>query len=220
MSEGFHMRIPAGSHPVSRPMDDDVGVMEGVLSRLCTAFALLVIFATASCSAASSGSSITAQPSGSTSRIKEFGGLAMNECEVADNLTTLEAASAQAGYQLLAPHDVLADSSPGGSLTGIWQCGGREFEMHFTSGIVVLQEANSIGDPARAWQRLANQDSVDTLVGTVQGEPAALIDPAKSKGGALGSVTVVLGGTIMWVVGDGTLSISDLVRVADSLRPV
>jgi len=92
--------------------------------------------------------------------------------------------------------------------------------MHFTSGIVVLQEADSIGDPARAWQRLANQDSVDTSVGTVQGEPAALIDPAKSNGGALGSVTVVLGGTIVWVVGDGTLSISDLVRVADSLRPV
>ena len=76
MSEGFQMRIPAGSHPVSRPRDDDVGVMEGVLSRSCTAFALLLIFATASCSAASSGSSITAQPSRSTSRIEEFGGLA------------------------------------------------------------------------------------------------------------------------------------------------
>jgi len=179
-----------------------------------------VVFATASCSAASSGGSIAAQPSGPTSLVNEIGGLARDRCDLADNLTTLGAAPAQAGYQLLAPHDSLADSSSGGSFTGIWQCAGREFEMHFTSGIVVLQKADSIGDPARAWQRLANQDSVDTSVGTVQGEPAALIDPAKSNGGALGSVTVVLGGTIVWVVGDGTLSISDLVRVADSLRPV
>jgi hypothetical protein len=145
-------------------------------------------------------------------------GLAAPSCKVAKNETTIEAASASAGYQLLVPHDPLADAGSGGATIGIWSCGGGEFEMRFRSGITLLQEANSISDPAKAWEGLAKQDPVDTSVGTVQGQSAALIDPAKSAGGALGSVTVVLGGTIVWVVGDRLIPLSDLVRVADSLR--
>jgi hypothetical protein len=81
----------------------------------------------------------------------------------------------------------------------------------------VWEEANDIPDPAASWKALAEQD-LDTSVGTVQGQPAALIDPAKSPSGADGSVTVVLSGTWVVVEGNGQIAIEDLARVAESLR--
>ena len=140
-------------------------------------------------------------------------------CSVSGDRTSLDAAAAGTGYQLLAPHDPIADTASPDSLIGVWRCAGDGVEMAFASGITVVQEANTITDPATAWQRLAREDSADTSVGTVQGQPAALIDPAKSTGNALGSVTVVIDGTIVWVIGDGHIPISDLMRVAESLQP-
>ncbi len=189
--------------------------------RLAALFVIGII--AASCAQATDGSvgSYTeARPGADPASDPARMGIATRSCEVAENETTIEAASASAGYHLLAPHDALADAASAGSILGIWSCGGGEFEMRFKSGITLLQEANSISDPAKAWEGLAKQDPGDTSVGIVQGQPAALIDPATSTGGALGSVTVVIGRTIVWVEGDGQISISDLVRVADSLGMV
>jgi hypothetical protein len=140
-------------------------------------------------------------------------------CIASGDRTSLDTAAAGTGYQLLVPHDSMADAASSDSLIGVWRCPGDGVEMAFASGITLTQEANTFSDPGKAWQRLADEDSADTSVGTVQGQPAALIDPAKSIGGALGSVTVVIDGTIVWVVGTGHVAIADLVRVADSLQP-
>jgi hypothetical protein len=92
--------------------------------------------------------------------------------------------------------------------------------LHFSSGIVVLENINTIADPAAAWERLAEDDSYDTSVGNIGGVPAALIDPKKSYG-AKGSVTFVSSdGTWLVVLGDGKLSIEDLTRIATSMKAV
>ena len=126
------------------------------------------------------------------------------------------ATASKVGYTLFAPHDSLADPASPASLTGVRTCPGGEVEMKFSSGVTVIQEVNGISDPGKAWQRLASADPTSTSVGAVQGQPAALIQPGQ---GAMGSVTVVLDGTIVWVVGDGQISITDLQRVAQSLQP-
>ena len=92
--------------------------------------------------------------------------------------------------------------------------------MQFSSGINIYLDVNTISDPAAAWAALAAADSFDTSVGTVRGQPAALIDPAKdSTGFGNGSVTLVDGSTWIVVEGDGTIPISSLESVAESLTP-
>lgn len=115
----------------------------------------------------------------------------------------------------MVPHDSLASAS---NLTNVWRCPGEEVELDFSTGIKVLEDVNSISSPKAAWEALASQDPDYTSVGTVRGQPAALIDPARDPAGtALGSVTLVDGGVWMVVVGNGKLFLADLERVANSL---
>jgi hypothetical protein len=146
--------------------------------------------------------------------------LAVSSCEETGQPTTLAQAAGASPFTLLVPHDPLADAGSTASLVGLWQCSGSEIETRFSSGITVWEDTNDIPDPAASWKALADQDPVETSVGSVQGQPAALIDPAKSPGGANGSVTFVLSGTWVVVEGNGHISIADLIRVAESMRAV
>ncbi len=132
-----------------------------------------------------------------------------------DESTLAEAEAASLPYQIFVPQDALADTT---SMT-LWRCPGTGIEMRFTSGIKILLDQNGIKDPAAAWKTLAAHDAVDTSVDTVLGQPAAVIDPAKSPGGqALGSVTFVDNNTWIVVVGTGKIPVDSLLRVANSLR--
>ena len=131
--------------------------------------------------------------------------------------TTLDQAIARAPYTILVPQDSLADPS---NLSKVCMLGSAtEVELLFPSGIAILQQVNDIKDPASSWEALAAQDPQDTSVGSIGGIPAAVIDPAKSSGGALGSVSLVKDGTWIVVVGNGKISAADLERVAASLIP-
>lgn len=106
-------------------------------------------------------------------------------------------------------------------MTSVWRCAETQVTLHFSSGIVILEDTNTIGDPAAAWERLAKDDSYNTSVGSINGIPAALIDPQKSDQGALGSRTFVSpDGTWLVVLGNGTLSIEDVTGVATSMKSV
>jgi hypothetical protein len=123
---------------------------------------------------------------------------------------TIEQARANSPFDVLLPHVPLANAS---SVTHVWNCPADVTEQ-FASGISIEFEHNTIADPGAAWRGLAASDPVEASVGSVQGKPAALIKPSAT---AVGSVTVVLSDTILWVVGNGRASLDDLVDVADSL---
>lgn len=125
---------------------------------------------------------------------------------------TFAQAQSSAPFSVMLPHVPLADPS---SLTHVWNCSADVTEQ-FVSGITIEFETNTIADPAKAWRRLAASDSEEASVGTVQGQPAALIKPSA---GAVGSVTFVRRDTIIRVIGDGSASLQDLIDVADSLTP-
>jgi hypothetical protein len=126
---------------------------------------------------------------------------------------TIAQAAAAEPYRVLVPHDVLAELS---SMTHIWKCSATGIVEQFSSGINVIQAVNSIPNPAASWAALAAADPTSTSVGTVRGQPAALIDPGN---GANGSVTVVDAGVWMVVEGNGKIPITDLQRVTNSLQP-
>jgi hypothetical protein len=129
--------------------------------------------------------------------------------------TTLTQLEASAIFTVLVPHDPAADTS---TLAHTWQCPGTEVVLQFASGAKVYLNANGISDPAAAWDAMAKQSPNDTSVGTVLGQPAVFIEPAKSPGGrALGSVTFVDDGTWVVVEGNGKLSLDDLTRIAGSI---
>src|SRR6266566_3328978 len=109
-------------------------------------------------------------------------------------------------YDVLMPNDSLADEK---SLKASFQCSTTEIVLQFSSGVRVYEDVNTIKDPSAAWQGMASE-SADTSVGTVLGQPAALIDPFKG-GPANGSVTFVLNGTWIVVEGNGKASLDDLV---------
>jgi hypothetical protein len=128
---------------------------------------------------------------------------------------SLATASGTVPYKILVPQDAAASAA---SMTHLWKCQGTEVEMQFASGINILLDQNTIQDPAKAWSDMAAAQPTDTSVGTVRGQPAALIDPAADPtGGISGSVSVVDGN--MWIVveGNGRIPLATLERVANSL---
>jgi hypothetical protein len=130
---------------------------------------------------------------------------------------TISQAAATEPYRVLVPDDVLADVS---SMTHIWKCGGTGIVEQFSSGINISQAVNVISNPAASWAALAAADPTTTSVGTVRGQPAALIDPDKDPTHQSdGSVTVVDAGVYMLIVGNGKIPITDLERVTNSLQP-
>jgi hypothetical protein len=98
----------------------------------------------------------------------------------------------------------------------VHRCSATELILEFSAGVKIYQDVNDIKDPEAAWKGLAS-DSSDTSVGSILGQPAALIDPVKA--GANGSVTFVTNETWVVVEGNGKLALDDLERIASSLTP-
>ena len=138
-------------------------------------------------------------------------------CGAAAPEWTISKAAAAEPYQVLVPHDILADLS---SITHVWNCGGSYIVEQFSSGINVYLELNNGAASATAWAALAAADPTTTSVGTVRGQPAALIDPDKDPTHqSNGSVTLVDAGVWIVVEGNGKIPITDLERVTNSLQP-
>jgi hypothetical protein len=114
-------------------------------------------------------------------------------------------------FQVFVP----SDSSFAGTLKAVANCPGGELVLEFSSGIRIYENTNVIPNPAAAWEAMAADSPLDTSTGSIQGQPAALIEP--DKGGANGSITFVQGGTWIVVEGNGALSLDDLESVASSL---
>jgi hypothetical protein len=131
---------------------------------------------------------------------------------------TLSKAASEVDFSILVPaRDAVGDSD----MTGIWVCAGGVVQMRFTSGMQISEEPNTIRDPKAAWEGLAKQDPATTSVGTVRGQPASLVDPAKAEEGAVrGGVDVVDRGLHITVTGDGTIPLADMIAVTESLAPV
>jgi hypothetical protein len=127
---------------------------------------------------------------------------------------SLAEASQSAGFQVLVPSDALASPD---SLASTNECAGGSLVLSFKSGLSVIERANTFKDPSSTWEAMAKDSPGDTSVGTIQGQPAAFIDPAKF--GAKGSVSLVLEGTSVVVVGSGDQTLSQLTEVAQSLKP-
>jgi hypothetical protein len=137
-------------------------------------------------------------------------------CAGHGSLVTLDDAAKTEPYQVLVPNDPLAST---GSLLEIWKCTGNAVELRFKSGIHVLLDLNDIANPAAAWRAEAAQDEDLASVGIALNEPALLIDPARDpSGSATGSVTFVHGATWVVIEGNGSISLPNLVRVADSME--
>jgi hypothetical protein len=88
--------------------------------------------------------------------------------------------------------------------------------LAFKSGLSLVERANPFKDPNSTWEAMAKDSPNDTTVGTIQGQPAAFIDPAKFTG--KGSVSVVLDGTEVVVIGSGEQTLSEIAQVAESLE--
>jgi hypothetical protein len=121
-------------------------------------------------------------------------------------------------YPVLMPSSNAASSA---SVSEVWSCSNTGAAISFQSGITLETDVNTFKDPDASLRKFAASDSVETTIGTVQGQTAAIIDPAKDPAGhALGSVTLVERGTWICLVGNGTLSANSLVAIANSLSPV
>jgi hypothetical protein len=134
-------------------------------------------------------------------------------CGLTDGATvSLSAAAKASSYNVLVP----TDSADTGSLAAVHSCPGTELILEFSSGAKIYLNNNQIKDPSAAWQAMA-EGSVDTSVGVILGQPAALIDPAAAH--ANGSVTFVIDGTWVVVEGNGKLALADLEQIASSVKP-
>jgi hypothetical protein len=202
----FDRHRPAGS---SMPSDPAQGsTLRAIVSCSISVIVLVVLVSTRQGATPSmrpvAGSGLPA--SQSTLR-------ASGVCGASDGTpVSLGDASTASGFTLFA----VADPSDVGQLRKAVSCPGGEVVLEFSSGANIYENANKIADPGAAWQSLA-ADSSDTTVATIQGQPAALTDPAKSH--AFGSVSVVLDGTWIVVEGNGSMDMDALVRAASGLSP-
>jgi hypothetical protein len=126
-------------------------------------------------------------------------------------LTSLSAAGAALPFTLVLPSTELAN---GDNMNQVVLCSSDQVELDFGSGVIVTLGVNHLVDPPKEWATLA-EEYPEFSTGTVGGVPASLADPAK---GALGGVDLVEGGVRMTVTGDGTIPLSDLIAVAESIQ--
>jgi hypothetical protein len=124
--------------------------------------------------------------------------------------------SAKLPFDLWLPNSQEANAS---SVTQVLRCSDNAVAMRFASGLSVVEDTNAFPDPKATWEQLAAQDPSYTSVANVHDAPALLIDPSKSPVPIQGSVTLILGGTRVVVIGDGKAAISTLEDVASSLYP-
>lgn len=128
---------------------------------------------------------------------------------------TAEEAFNSSPYVLTMPESGLATDS---SLTAVWRCPGTATLLEFSTGVTLVLDVNTIVDPEASWKRLSESNPEVYSVGTVQGVPASLIDPAGDvTKTAEGGVTFVKDGIYVSLGGDGTIPLSSLVETAESL---
>jgi hypothetical protein len=138
-------------------------------------------------------------------------------CGVPAAPTTVDAAEQAAGYRVWLP---ASDQTDIGAVRQVWSCAGGRMVVAYQSGVRVYLDRYDGVDAASTWREAADQSS-DSSVATVAGQPALLIDPGKdSAGEANGSVSLVEGGTLVVVEGNGRMPLDRLVAIAGSLRPL
>ncbi len=113
------------------------------------------------------------------------------------------------------PRDQLASDS---TLSQVWQCSEVQYGFEYRSGVIVYLSPNTFEDPDSVWKQMA-EDYDEFSVGSVDGIPASLVDPAKAPG-AEGGVDFVRGNTRITVSGNGKISLADLLQVAGSVSPL
>lgn len=113
------------------------------------------------------------------------------------------------------PHDQLANSS---NETAIWDCPEDGAIIEYRSGVSFYMGVNTQRDPEAAYATLAAKYPEEMEVGTARGKPA-LIASIYERTGAVGGVSVVEDNGVRLIVnGNGSIQISDLERVMESLR--
>lgn len=86
----------------------------------------------------------------------------------------------------------------------------------FDSGVTIAFEPGwSLANPHKRWSDMAAQWGAGR-VETVLGEPAFVL-PRSEKMGPLGEVLVVIDHTLIRVHGDGTIPVSELVDMVDTI---
>jgi hypothetical protein len=110
------------------------------------------------------------------------------------------------------PETVLAGPK---SLASAWTCP-NGVELDYRSGVRITEaDGSHIHNPGRGWRRIAAHSRGDGVV-NINGIPAYVASPAPC---ALGVVSLVRGGYLINVLGNGKISAADLVAVATSLQP-
>jgi hypothetical protein len=112
------------------------------------------------------------------------------------------------------PHDQRASSF---NEAGIWDCPEDGVIIEYRSGISFYMGVNTQSDPEAAYATLAANYPEEMEVGTARGKPA-LIARIYERTGAVGGVSVVEDGIRLIVNGNGSIPVSDLKRVVESLR--
>jgi len=136
-------------------------------------------------------------------------------CSGEGTKVSVDQAKADESFPVLFPNTALADSN---NLDGVWECPGAIVQMWFASGVHLSLQESAMKDPSDVWKRLAEQDPSTTSVGTVRGQPASLIDPAKDPTRSIGGAVVVVDdGVQITVTGNGKQALDDLIAVTESL---
>ncbi len=126
--------------------------------------------------------------------------------------TTLTVAAAAMTFALELPNTELANPA---NVQQVLLCSSDQVEFDFGTGVILTLGVNHLADPAGEWARLANEYP-EFSTGSVRGVPASLADPSK---GALGGVDLVEDGVRITVTGNGSIPLTDLVTVTESIQP-
>lgn len=134
-------------------------------------------------------------------------------------LSTLAQVMAWADFQVLIPHDRLANDS---NLDGLYICGASGLQIEYSSGVIIYESQNFIEDPEASWKRNAsaypNLESLTRVKGVLalatRSDPS--VDPRVSPNGGL---TLVIGDTYLVVGGTSGTPAADLERLVASLAP-
>lgn len=125
---------------------------------------------------------------------------------------TLPEAEKQLGAKLLLPSEPNANSS---NVKTVAVCpGGDQIIVVFNNGVWVFRMPNPGSAPD--WKSFAANDPNEAKVGSVNGRSALIITPSQTQD-RRGSVTVVVNGVQLVVVGNTTLSADELIRIAESV---
>ncbi len=129
---------------------------------------------------------------------------------------TLDRARAEVPYDILQPHDALANPD---NLKAVWKCPAKAVRLEYESGVDVVIDVNTIRDPEASWKRPAQDDPNVYSTGMVRGVLPNLIDPAGDPTGeALGGVTLVENALYVSVGGNGSIPLDRLIQITESLR--